>query len=161
MEIIIQWVLHDKPATWPPAEEPEFTKFRGIVENDLTPKPVYYVLNRMISKLDGFKMCTDISSRYPSKQVFQFINESGNSVYVAWETNTKEDASKLDLIKGEVKVTDIFGKETITKGDSIVLTTVPVYIEKIIERKKSRMRTLLLNPHFSRSSHGLSGVLPL
>ena len=86
----------------------------------------------MISKLDGFKMCTDISSRYPSKQVFQFINESGNSVYVAWETNTKEDASKLDLIKGEVKVTDILGKDTNTKGDSIVITTVPVYIEKII-----------------------------
>ncbi len=138
VEIIIQWTTHDTPGMWPPTTVPEFIKFRGIVENDLTPKPIYYVLKRMISKLDGFKKCTDVSLSYPSQQVFQFLKESGNKksgnlVYVAWSTNGKEGTSTLNLTKDEVKVTDIFGKETIIKGDSIILTDIPVYVEKIVD----------------------------
>lgn len=126
VEKVFLWKLSDsKGVLWPPKTKIEFTKFRGILDQDLTPKPVYFTYRLIISKLDGFTKAEEISKG--SNKVFSFL-VNGNPVFVAWSNDGR---NILSLGMDKVKITDPFGNVTVGSGRSLNLTNVPVFIEKI------------------------------
>ena len=125
VEKVLQWTFSDKEdAKWPPKSVPEITKFRGIVRSDLSPKPVYATYKLMISMLDGFTSCSDLSTG--SVTVYRFMVRT-NPVYVAW---SQKGANTLALGIGKVRITDIHGRVTLRDHDPIVVSQAPVFIEE-------------------------------
>ena len=126
VERVFQWKLSDsKAARWPPRQKSELSRFRGIADKNLIPKPICSTYQLMISKLDGFTKAKEISKG--SNKVFRFLVD-GNPVFVAWGTDTRNTLSlKID----KVRITDPFGKVTVGNGRSLNLTNFPVFIEKI------------------------------
>ena len=131
VEKVFQWTLSDfKGASWPPKKRAEFTTFRGILDENLKPKPISVTYQLMISKLDGFTSAEEIS-KGSSNRVFRFLI-GRKPIFVAW-TNRAPSSLSLDMDK--VRVTDVFGKETVGSGRSIGLSTIPVFVEGLSEKK--------------------------
>ena len=130
VEKIFQWKLTDsKGASWPPKKRAEFTRFRGIYDENLNSKPILSTYQLMISKLDGFTSAEEIS-KAPNR-VFRFMVR-GNWLFAAWADS---GSSSLSLDMDRVRVTDVFGKETVGSGRSIRLSTIPVFVAGLGEKK--------------------------
>ena len=78
----------------------------------------------MISMLDGFTSCSDLSTG--SVTVYRFMVRT-NPVYVAW---SQKGANTLALGIGKVRITDIHGRVTLRDHDPIVVSQAPVFIEE-------------------------------
>lgn len=129
VEKVFQWTFSDS-AKWPPRKRNEITKFRGIVRSDFSLKPIYSTYKLMISKLDGFTSCSNLSKG--SVKVYKFMVGS-QPVYVAWDDKGGKEFS-LDI--GEAKITNINGKEAVKDSSKILLSSAPVFIERF-DRKNS------------------------
>ena len=126
VEKVFQWTLSDsKGARWPPTKEGEFSRFRGITDKNLNPKPIYSVYQLMISKLDGFEKAEKVGNG--SNKLFGFLFKN-RRIFVAWNDS---GANTLSLGVGKVRITDPFGTVTISSGRKLNVTTVPVFIEEI------------------------------
>jgi hypothetical protein len=124
VEKVFQWTLTDsKEAKWPPREQTELSKFRGIADRDLNPKPIFFSYQLMISKLDGFSKAEKITSS-PSN-LFRFV-VTNRPVFVAWSDT---GASNVSLGIGQVKVSDVFGRVRVEDSNKLIVTQVPVFIE--------------------------------
>jgi GH35 family endo-1,4-beta-xylanase len=125
VEKIFQWKLTDsKGAKWPPAKKAEFTKFRGIFDENVDRKPITSIYQLMISKLDGFSKVDDISKG--SVRAFRF-SVQGSPVIVAW---SERGAATFSVEMKKVQITNVSGHETFGNGQSITLPTAPVFIEE-------------------------------
>jgi hypothetical protein len=129
VEKVFQWTFSDS-SKWPPRKRSEIVKFRGIVRSDLNLKSIYSTYMFMVSKLDGFTSCSNLSK--DSMKVYKFMVEP-QSVYIAWDDKGGKELS-LDI--GEAKITDIHKKELVKDSSKILLTSDPIFIEKL-DRKNT------------------------
>lgn len=124
VERVFQWKLSDsKGARWPPRQKSELSKFRGITDTDLNPKPIFSTYQLMISKLDGFSKVEKMGGG--ARKLFRFLVK-GHPIFVAWNDG---GASTLSLDVGKAKITDPFGRVRIDAGNRLRITHVPVFIE--------------------------------
>jgi len=122
IETVIEHTFVDQ-VPWP--EKSSFSYYRGLVDRELNPKPVYYAYQTMASRLEAFDYADQIHES--SYYLFKFDFSNKNSVYVAWS----DDEKQVDLDLGPVKATDIYGNETVRDSSELTLTGSPLFVEQM------------------------------
>jgi hypothetical protein len=117
-KVFMNKLIDDKP--WPGDTSIEHW---GMLDTELNPKPVYYSHQTMTSKLKGFSYAEQITK--PDYYLFRFNFENNGSMFIAWSDNP----ITANLGLGRVKITDMYGNETIQDSSSLALTDLPVFIE--------------------------------
>jgi|GEM_PF-5198325 len=92
----------------------------ALLRRDGSPRPVYFTEKLTAEKLDCF---TDVKKLDTG---FYEFTVGGGKVYVAWGKGSPSPA-----LDGEVKITDIYGSESVCQAESVELTDEPVFIEPV------------------------------
>ncbi|MHC4474105.1 MAG: glycosyl hydrolase [Planctomycetota bacterium] len=90
----VSWfTTRDKLGDWVnPMAPGDFSRFSGLTDFDMTPKPVYYTYDLLTDKLKGRVPAIRVASD-PDTWVFRFGNDD-DSVYVMWaDTTTPTDVT--------------------------------------------------------------------
>jgi hypothetical protein len=99
---------------------PDMFKRSALIDPNGQKRPAYFALKTLVKKIEFFTQAQKISDGK-----YRFI-VNGQPVYVLWGTG-----SLPSEISGKVKVTDLYGKETILDAPQIKLTDSPIYVESI------------------------------
>jgi hypothetical protein len=138
------WVqFSDKEdATWTiPMAPNDFELFRGLTQNDLTPKPVYYTYKLFITKVKDKETVRKVTIE-PFVWVFKF-GQGDEAVYVMWYDNP-QSVSKgviIPLPWENVLITHVITEAGVTEPYTeikptqegvlnITLDNSPVFVEK-------------------------------
>ena len=115
-----------KNATWNTPMEPEdFERFRGLTEDDLTPKPVYYTYKLLIEKKGGKKVRRERAlESHPDTWVYSMGKKAANPVYVMWYDDGGGGSAEanISLPWNPVLVTRIITEPGVTEPETEVRT---------------------------------------
>jgi len=99
---------------------------RGLLHYDITPKTAFHAYKIMTKKINHCRSLSFISRGVVKVVTCQFPED--NEVFITWCKNS----DTVNLGNGEIRITDIYGKETIGENGAVWLTEVPIFIEKIL-----------------------------
>ena len=136
----------DNDATWNiPMEPNDFVKFRGLAENNLTPKPVYYTYKLLIEKIKGKKQKFRVPrlESEPYMWVYKF-GGGNNAVYIMWYDSPLGESTEVSIPLSweQVRITHVITEPGITEPETEIMATQngdlqitlhdsPIFVEKI------------------------------
>ena len=98
---------------------------RGLLHYDTTPKLAFQAYKVMTRKID---YCQSVSmASHGAAEIATCRFSKDREVYVMWG----KSGSTVNLGTGKIRVTDIYGKETIGDAEAVRLTEVPIFVEKV------------------------------
>jgi hypothetical protein len=129
-------------ATWTiPMKSSDFELFRGLTQNDLTPKAVYYTYKLLIGKVGGKENVRKIA-KGPNTWVYKF-SQNNKAVFVMWYDGPQGESKelKMTLPWGSALITHVITEPGVTEPVTeikstqdgvlqITLDSSPVFVEK-------------------------------
>lgn len=133
-----------KDATWTiPMEPGDFEQFRGLVQSDLTPKPVYYTYKLLIGKISNKEGVQRLIIE-PYVWMFKF-GQNDKAVYTLWYDSPSGEPKEVNipLFWESVLITHVITESGVTEPYkevrstqngilSITLDDSPIFVEKNI-----------------------------